>query len=260
MSGPRGRAEGASTSFEYAHLQALTFMREASACTDAQELETRFIQVLSAFGFDRYATARVDGAVRGRHPAMLSARDLEAWDRHWIDQGYDAVDPVGHFALSGGASFTWSQARIWAKSVQATPPKVEDRMWGEARELGMGDGMISRALGPGGETLITRMTTPDRFIRPADRPLLDAVAIVFSTVRLRLQEREGDRELDGLLTQREQQCLGWASQGLIDAEIGEQLCISTKTVAFHMENAKRKLGAKTRLAAYRRARELGLLT
>ncbi len=79
-------------------------------------------------------------------------------------------------------------------------------------------------------------------------------------MRLRLHERSGDRATGGLLTVREQQCLRWASQGLIDAEISEQLAISMKTVAFHMENAKRKLGSKTRLAAYRRAQDLGLLT
>ncbi len=75
-------------------------------------------------------------------------------------------------------------------------------------------------------------------------------------MRLRLHEREADGP-QGLLTLREQQCLRWASEGLIDVEIADQLAISSKTVAFHMENAKRKLGARTRLAAYRRALELG---
>jgi DNA-binding CsgD family transcriptional regulator len=235
-------------------------MREASQYDKAQALEEHFIRVLSAFGFDRYSCARLDGGVKGQHPAILSTRNIEDWDRHWREQGYDAIDPVAHLARSGAAAFTWSHARAWARTERGPAGKTEDRMWGEARESGMGDGMVSRALGPGGETLFIRMTTPDRMIRPADRPILDAVGIVFCTLRLRLHEREQDRQLDSLLTLREQQCLRWASQGLIDAEVSEQLGISIKTVAFHMENAKRKLGARTRLAAYRRAQELGLLT
>lgn len=260
MTGASNKLDGSPSAFEFAHLEALRFMREASQYQDAAALEDHFIRVLSAFGFDRYACARVDGIVRGKHPAILSAKDLSDWDQHWREQNYDAVDPVGQLALSGSPSFTWSNARAWARAERGPPTKVEERLWGESRENGMGDGMVSRALGPGGETLFIRMTTPDRSIRPSDKPLLDAVGIVFCTVRLRLHEREGDRKLDGLLTLREQQCLRWASQGLIDAEVGEQLRISIKTVAFHMENAKRKLGARTRLAAYRRAQELGLMT
>ncbi len=253
---PRGGAGG---QWEHAHLEALAFMRDASAYDDSKALEAHFLKVLHAFGFDRYCCIRTDGQIRGHHPAVLSSRDIAEWDQYWMERGYDAVDPVGHLALTGAASFTWTQARDIAKKKNGGVPKGEQKLFGEAREAGMGDGLIARALGPGGETLIVRMMTPADLIRPADRPLLDAVAIIFSTMQLRLHERDGDQPTEGLLTVREQQCLRWASGGLIDAEISDQLHISMKTVAFHMENAKRKLGAKTRLAAYRRAQEMGLL-
>ncbi len=256
----RVQGTGAFGEWEHAHLQALAFMRDAAAYEDVAELEAHFLKVLGAFGFDRYACARVDSQPRGGHPAMLSMKDIAEWDRHWVEKGYDAVDPVGQMALEGASAFTWSQAREQAKQRPAADSKAERQLWGESREAGMGDGLVSRALGPGGETLFVRLMTPANIIRPADRPLLDAVSVIFATMRLRLHERSGDRATGGLLTVREQQCLRWASQGLIDAEISEQLAISMKTVAFHMENAKRKLGSKTRLAAYRRAQDLGLLT
>ena len=255
-----GGQSGRGGPWEHAHLEALAFMRDAAAYDDGKALETHFLKVLNAFGFDRYACARVDSkALRGRHPAMLAAKDVAEWDRHWVDQGYAAIDPVSQMALAGTPTFTWSQARDQAKRKTGAPSKTELKMWAEAREAGMGDGLITRALGPGGEVLVVRLMTGDTLIRPADRPLLDAVAVVFSTMKLRLTEREGDEPTEGLLTLREQQCLRWASSGLVDSEISEQLNISIKTVAFHMENAKRKLGAKTRLAAYRRATELSLL-
>ena len=49
------------------------------------------------------------------------------------------------------------------------------------------------------------------------------------------------------LSPRELQCLQWASKGKTDAEIGVILGISARTARFHIENAKRKLGAATRV-------------
>ncbi len=51
------------------------------------------------------------------------------------------------------------------------------------------------------------------------------------------------------LSPRERQCLQWASKGKTDAEIGVILGISARTARFHIENAKRKLGAATRVQA-----------
>lgn len=48
------------------------------------------------------------------------------------------------------------------------------------------------------------------------------------------------------LTQREQVCLGLAAQGYRDSEIAKKLEISTRTVLFHLNNAKAKLNAENR--------------
>lgn len=47
------------------------------------------------------------------------------------------------------------------------------------------------------------------------------------------------------LTKREVECLGWAAQGKTAWEISQILKISEATVSFHIENAKKKLDAKT---------------
>ena len=51
------------------------------------------------------------------------------------------------------------------------------------------------------------------------------------------------------VTRRELQILGWVAAGKSDWAIGRILNISDKTVNFHIENAKRKLGVGTRLEA-----------
>jgi DNA-binding CsgD family transcriptional regulator len=52
-----------------------------------------------------------------------------------------------------------------------------------------------------------------------------------------------DRVIDGIsLSPREFECLGWAAQGKSAWEIGRILGITRRTAAFHLENAKAKLG------------------
>ena len=61
------------------------------------------------------------------------------------------------------------------------------------------------------------------------------------------------------LTERQIECVRLAGQGKTDWEIGEILMISAKTVNFHVEGAKRKLGTPTRTHAAILAVHLGLI-
>ena len=51
------------------------------------------------------------------------------------------------------------------------------------------------------------------------------------------------------LTPRESECLHWVSSGKTDSEVGTILAISPRTVRFHINNAKIKLGVTTRIQA-----------
>jgi LuxR family transcriptional activator of conjugal transfer of Ti plasmids len=48
-----------------------------------------------------------------------------------------------------------------------------------------------------------------------------------------------------ILSQRERQCVAWVARGKTLAEAAVLVGISPRTVAFHLENARRKLGATT---------------
>ena len=54
------------------------------------------------------------------------------------------------------------------------------------------------------------------------------------------------------LSPRESECLQWVSEGKTDAEVGGILSISPRTVRFHINNAKVKLGVTTRIQAVAR--------
>lgn len=62
-----------------------------------------------------------------------------------------------------------------------------------------------------------------------------------------------------LLTQREQEVLGFVAQGMADKEIAAHLCISLHTVKSHLRNILSKLHVSSRREAARLARDRGIL-
>ena len=55
-----------------------------------------------------------------------------------------------------------------------------------------------------------------------------------------------ERIIDGVpLSPREFECLAWAAQGKSAWEVGQIIGISRRTAAFHLANAKAKLGVRS---------------
>lgn len=61
------------------------------------------------------------------------------------------------------------------------------------------------------------------------------------------------------LTQRERQCLAWASSGKTREETAMILGVSARAVRFHLDNARQNLGASTITHAVALALRQGLL-
>ena len=53
----------------------------------------------------------------------------------------------------------------------------------------------------------------------------------------------------GVLTDRERECLTWVAKGKTNWDISQILMITERTVQYHVENAREKLGVDTRLQA-----------
>lgn len=51
------------------------------------------------------------------------------------------------------------------------------------------------------------------------------------------------------LTPRERDCLKWAAQGYSNSSIAANVGVTPRTAKFHIENAMKKVGAKTRAEA-----------
>jgi DNA-binding CsgD family transcriptional regulator len=86
---------------------------------------------------------------------------------------------------------------------------------------------------------------------PLTRALLQVVA--HASVERALALRDGTSPAVNLLSAREAQCLRQVAIGRPDAEIGQLLGISPRTVRFHVDSAKAKLGVSTRIQAVAKA-------
>jgi DNA-binding NarL/FixJ family response regulator len=90
-----------------------------------------------------------------------------------------------------------------------------------------------------------RLGADDFLTKPVDYDVLAALI----TARLARVARRAVWPTRVGLRDREVETLTWAARGKTFAEIGEILGLSKRTVEFHLENARRKLGVPTRTQA-----------
>lgn len=70
----------------------------------------------------------------------------------------------------------------------------------------------------------------------------------------------GDVETLARLTEREREILKLIFDGKCSNEVAQTLCVSKRTVDFHLARAYVKLGVSNRFQAFKRAVELGIVT
>ena len=104
-------------------------------------------------------------------------------------------------------------------------------------------------LGGGGDFYGVRLSSPHKAFDQSARPTLHALATIYVVEGVKLLEVVDDVQTHTPLTMRETECLRWVSEGKSDWDIAEILGISESTVHAHVENAKRKIGVRSRVQA-----------
>ena len=176
------------------------------------------------------------------------------WPRGWLElyaaQGFAATDAVVAEAARTTNPFTWTDLR-------RRDPEASRDIFAAAEAFGWRDGFTVPVHGPGEERGIVSLAAPSLDLSPAAREGLAAVSLIAFE---RAREFGGFRPRGPYaLTIRERETLALVAEGLPDAEIGERLGIAAATAHFHVEQAKRRLGARTRAHAVALALGRGLL-
>jgi len=179
-----------------------------------------------------------------------------AWKAHYLKSRYECLDPVVLRARHDADPFAWGSDQAWCEL-----SRRQQQLFDEAAEFGIRCGFTIPI--HDGRGLIAAVTfaanEPCSVFHRAiglRGEVLQLLAMYFHVhVRRKIVV---DRVVDGVaLSPREFECLAWATQGKSAWEIGRILGISRRTAAFHLDNAKAKLGVRSiaqavaRLAASR---------
>lgn len=203
-------------------------------------------------GFEHSACMEIPRTNEMPENALMLVRMPEAWVEHYIASEFALVDPVFTRAATEIRPFTWAEA------ARGSRPEAR-RVMLEAKAFRMHTGLTVPIHGPNGYR--AEVTFAGEHVSDDSR--------IFRQLRF-LAMSLHDRALTVLgrglgegapnLTPRERDCLHWVAAGKSDWAISQILGISEATVHWHVERAKRKFGASTRMQVIVTAIRLGLLT
>lgn len=180
---------------------------------------------------------------RGDKPHLISTYP-SVWTDHYLHNHYERLDPVILQALADPEPFEWG---LDVRNKKMSTAQRE--LFEEASVFGIRHGFTVPI--HDGRGFIAAFTFAADARRSAFedsvndyRCVLQLLALYFHAHACRRLVSE--RNVGGiLLSIREFECLEWAAQGKSAWEIGRILGVSRRTAAFHLDNAKAKLGVRS---------------
>jgi len=220
---------------------ALDFFQDATDATTLGALTDSFARAAGAAGFTSGTCYHV--ATPGQPVSMryLFGWNLKGWGRHYAQSRLSRYDPAVQAVFTSPSAFTWREVEERAQS------KAGKQVFDQARAFSARSGLVVPIHGPLGEVMaVTLISEEDRDIDHRTRMNMQVAATIFASRGQALCESERETTTDPGLSRREIQCVFWINEGKTDWEIGRILGISEDTVAFHLKNAKTKLGVARR--------------
>jgi LuxR family transcriptional activator of conjugal transfer of Ti plasmids len=224
------------SSIEHSFQEFVDAIQTANGDDEFERVATRVTQRL---GFRWFAYLRlVEDA-----PKLISSYP-KSWTSRYFDLHYEQLDPVVRRARLEHDLFSWG-----AGGSTPAGTREQRKFFEEATTFGIEAGITVPIRGGFGRMAAFTLATDDRDMRPErliakSKDVVQLVGLYFHThAAARLSAVCDQPDADDVLTQRERQCLAWAARGKTVADTAILVGIAPRTVVFHLENARRKLGA-----------------
>lgn len=223
---------------------------------------------------DEAQTLAVQSGELQRIAPVASARAEACWLAGRLDAVKDETAPAMELALERRAPWPAGELACWRRRAGIAERPPEHAAEPHALELaGAWEDAAAwwAAAGCPYEAALARAGADDESaLREALAALRRLGAVPAATIVGRRLRERGARDVPrgpqaaardnaANLTPRQQQVLELVSEGLRNREIGERLFLSTRTVDHHVAAILRKLEARTRSEAVRRAARLGIV-
>jgi DNA-binding CsgD family transcriptional regulator len=226
------------------------FISDSSKAASEGALLDLYLSAIEREGYQNAVFAKT----RGKRLAGIPWNRFPAgYRKSYLDNQWDAVDPVVQYIARATRPFLWSD--VFAKSNLSDR---ERRFIEDCKDLGVHSGLTVPMHGPGSDVDLISLSLRDQKTTDVKRlPLVHAFTVQYRT---RLSELQSDpTPTYQPLTAKEAECLNWCKEGKTNWEIGEILAISEKTVEFHLSNTIKKLGVSNRITAVVKSLQLGLI-
>jgi LuxR family transcriptional activator of conjugal transfer of Ti plasmids len=215
------------------------FIDAIQTANDEISFERVAMRVTQRLGFRWFAYLRLtDNA-----PTLISSYP-KSWTSRYFDLGYEQLDPVVRRARLEHDVFSWGGG--------ASAPagnREQRKFFEEATTFGIRSGVTVPIRGGFGRMAAFTLATDEPALLTEQlvaesRDVVQLVGLYFHThLTTKLNANPVPPAIEVILTQRERQCLAWAARGKTVADIAVLVGISPRTVVFHLENARHKLGA-----------------
>lgn len=214
---------------------------------DPLTLSDRFGDHIRRFGADGFAYALLTPAGKP-DPSRTVAQMPKGWVDRYFEKGYFDIDPQFPALRETARPFLWSRSFDGRDTGRAAA-----RLFRDAARFGLTEAITFALPGPRGPDAVLAVVGCDRttlaeLFEARLEPLHIAVLEFHLMIRPSL-DRRGEAIRDWKLTTRERECYQWIARGKSSWEIGQILGISERTVAFHIDNVKRKIGVGSRIQA-----------
>jgi DNA-binding CsgD family transcriptional regulator len=218
------------------------FTDRAAKTHSVGELNHAFGSMVADWGFDNFVAIQVSSRLDNvRAPLTKSfGRPPTPWLNRYREAGHIRRD-------AGIARIMTSAEPFWWSEVQAGPLSRDQlQVFGEAAEFGLSRGLVVPIRQPDGSVWSCLLTSDD-VDEIEDLKFAAVVAANYYVGRGALLQTKEDRRIDLAyrLTKRQREVVTWLACGLTSDEIGEVLGTSGRTVAHQLDDAKRRLNART---------------
>lgn len=234
-----------------------------AAARRGEPLAPRVESIVASFGFDmfEYGVSSTPNPDRNGVAYVYTTKNGD-WVRHYDRMGYIEIDPRMALTCKSAVPLAWDQSTARGMGVQV------DAFLDDALRHGIGSGLCFMWHGPSDSHIAVTLNSSIRVndeirLKSITRNLSDIVMFghyfheIFMLPALKLGKQRATAMQP--LSRRERECLALAARGLTTKGISCKLEISSRTVQFHFERIREKLGAANRHEAIARAVQTGVI-